>query len=71
MMQSRTSASKRPELGKEIASLEVDEVLISAEWDRATRSMADGKKIVERVREPGALIKVRDWQWLNLTTPTG
>ena len=39
------------ELAKAIASLEVDHVLILAEWDRATRSMSDRIKIMERVFE--------------------
>lgn len=69
--QSGKSTNNRPELEKAIASLEVDDVLILAEWDRATRSMADGIKIMERVHERGALIKVLDRQWLDLTTPIG
>ena len=37
------SMQGRPELDKAIDALGIDDVLIVAEWDRATRSMQDGK----------------------------
>ena len=42
-----------------------------AEWDRATRSMMDGIRIIERVAARGAMLKALDRQWLDLTTPIG
>ena len=40
---------KRPELEKAIEALGPGDVLVLAEWDRATRSMLDGIRIIERV----------------------
>ena len=62
---------RRPELEKAIAALGPNDVLILAEWDRATRSMLDGIRIIERVAARGALLKALDRQWLDLTTPLG
>ena len=61
----------RPELEKAIDALGKGDVLIVAEWDRATRSMMDGVAIIERIHARGALIKVLDKPHLDLTTPIG
>ena len=61
----------RPELEKAIDALPTKGVLVLAEWDRATRSLMDGIKIMERVHTRGALIKVLDRPGLDLTTPSG
>jgi DNA invertase Pin-like site-specific DNA recombinase len=45
---------KRPELEKAIGALGPGDVLVLAEWDRATRSMLDGIRIIERVAARGA-----------------
>ena len=62
---------KRPELEKAIEALGSGDVLVLAEWDRATRSMLDGIRIIERVAARGATFKALDRQWLDLTTPLG
>jgi len=69
--QSGKSSHNRPELEKAIQSLSPTDVLILAEWDRATRSMTDGIRIMEQVHERFAAIKVLDRKWLDLTTPIG
>ena len=61
----------RPELEKAIDALGKGDILIVAEWDRATRSMMDGVAIIERIHVRGALIKVLDKPHLDLTTPIG
>ncbi len=61
----------RPQLEKAIDALGTDDVLVVAEWDRATRSMMDGIKIIDRVAKRGALIQVLDKPHLDLTTPLG
>ncbi len=61
----------RPELEKAIDVLGKGDVLIVAEWDRATRSMMDGVGIIERIHARGALIKVLDKPHLDSTTPIG
>ncbi|SLN72102.1 Transposon gamma-delta resolvase [Roseovarius albus] len=61
----------RPQLEKAIDALGTDDVLVIAEWDRATRSMADGIKIMTRLADRGAAIRVLDKPWLDLTTPIG
>ena len=61
----------RPELEKAIDVLGKGDILIVAEWDRATRSMMDGVAIIERIHARGALIKVLDKPHLDLTTPIG
>ena len=61
----------RPELEKAIDTLGTGDVLVLAEWDRVTRSMSDGIKIIDRVAARGALVKVLDRPYLDLTTPMG
>jgi len=68
---SAKSIKGRPELERAIDALGTDDVLIIAEWDRATRSMTDGISIIQRVADRGALVKVLDKPWLDLTTPMG
>lgn len=69
-MSGRT-AKDRPQLEKAIDMLGVGDILVVAEWDRATRSMHDGIHILERVHERRALVKVLDKPHLDLTTPFG
>jgi DNA invertase Pin-like site-specific DNA recombinase len=64
-------AKNRPELEKAIDRLGTGDVLVVAEWDRATRSMLDGVHIIERIHARGAFIKVLDKPHLDLTTPLG
>jgi DNA invertase Pin-like site-specific DNA recombinase len=61
----------RPQLEKAIDALGTGDVLVVAEWDRATRSMIDGVSIIDRIAKRGALIKVLDKPHLDLTTPIG
>jgi DNA invertase Pin-like site-specific DNA recombinase len=61
----------RPQLEKAIDALGTGDVLVLAEWDRATRSMLDGVHIIERIHARGALLKVLDKPYLDLTTPIG
>lgn len=61
----------RPQLEKAIDALGTDDVLVVAEWDRATRSMMDGIQIMQRVASRGAAIKVLDKPHLDLTTAIG
>jgi DNA invertase Pin-like site-specific DNA recombinase len=61
------SASGRPQLEKALDQLGTGDVLVVAEWDRATRSMIDGVNIIERINARGALIKVLDKPHLDLT----
>lgn len=61
----------RPELEAAIDALGKGDVLILAEWDRATRSMFDGIGIMQRVHARGAAIKVLDKPHLDLTTKIG
>ena len=65
------SLKGRPQLTRAVKSLGIGDVLVLAEWDRATRSMQDGIAILARVKEQGAAVKVLDRQWLDLTTPIG
>lgn len=69
--QSAVSMKKRPELDKAIEALGVDDVIVFAEWDRATRSMDDGIEIIHRVHHQGAMLKALDRPYLDLTTPLG
>jgi|TARA_R110000744_G_scaffold241092_1_gene358427 DNA invertase Pin-like site-specific DNA recombinase len=61
----------RPELERAIDALGTDDVLVVAEWDRATRSMMDGIAIMQRIAARGSAIKVLDKPHLDLTTPIG
>ncbi len=61
----------RPQLERAIDALGSDDVLVVAEWDRATRSMMDGIQIMQRVAARNAAIKVLDKPHLDLTTPIG
>ena len=61
----------RPELEKAIDALGTGDVLMLAEWDRATRSMYDGIAIMQHVHARGAAIKVLDKPHLDLTTKIG
>jgi DNA invertase Pin-like site-specific DNA recombinase len=70
--QSGREGIKRPQLEKAIDALSRGDVLlIVGEWDRATRSLLDGIRIIERVAAKGAMLKALDRQWLDLTTPLG
>jgi DNA invertase Pin-like site-specific DNA recombinase len=61
----------RPELERAIGSLGTDDVLVLAEWDRATRSMMDGSRSCNGFMLGGAAIKVLDKAHLDLTTKIG
>jgi len=61
----------RPQLERVIDALGTGDVLVVAEWDRATCSMMDGVHIIERIHARGAMIKVFDKLHLDLTTPIG
>ena len=61
----------RPELERAIDELGANDVLVLAEWDRATRSMMDGITIMQRMHARGAAIKVLDKPHLDLTTKVG
>ena len=50
----------RPQLEKAIDELGTGDVLVVAEWDRATRSMLDGVAIIERIHARGCFVKVLD-----------
>jgi DNA invertase Pin-like site-specific DNA recombinase len=65
------SLKGRPELEKAIDALGTGDVLVIAEWDRATRSMIDGVQLIERINSRRALLKVLDKPHLDLTTPLG
>ncbi len=65
------SLAGRPQLDKAIDSLGKGDLFVIAEWDRATRSMSDGLKIIQRIAERGCSIKVLDRAYLDLTTPMG
>lgn len=61
----------RPELEKAIDALGTDFVFVVAEWDRATRSYEDGLSIITRIARRGALVKVLDRDYFDLTTDLG
>lgn len=61
----------RPALDDAIDALGTGFVLVVAEWDRATRSMQDGLKLIQRIADRDATIKVLDKPYLDLTTPMG
>ncbi|MCC0007749.1 MAG: recombinase family protein [Hyphomicrobiaceae bacterium] len=65
------STGNRAELAKAIAALTPGDVLLLAEWDRATRSMMDGIDIIRQVAACQATVKALDKPWLDLTTPIG
>ena len=65
------SLKDRPQLERAINSLRCGDTLVIAEWDRATRSMADGLNIIQRVAELDAKLKALDKPFLDLTTPMG
>jgi hypothetical protein len=63
--QSSREGIKRPQLEKAIDALSRGDVLIVGEWDRATRSLLDGIRIIERVAAKGAMLKAWiDSGWL-------
>lgn len=68
---SAASIKNRPQLAKAIDALGNEDVLVIAEWDRATRSMIDGVQIMQRVADRGALVKALDKPWLDLTSVMG
>src|SRR5262245_19365967 len=63
------SLNGRPQLEKAIDHLGVGDILVVAEWDRATRSMTDGIAIIERVHKRGAFVKALDRDYLDLSKP--
>jgi DNA invertase Pin-like site-specific DNA recombinase len=65
------STRGRPQLEKAIDALGTGDVLIVAEWDRATRSMLDGIAIIERLNARGCMLKALDKSYLDLTTTIG
>jgi DNA invertase Pin-like site-specific DNA recombinase len=65
------SLKGRPQLEQAIDMLGTGDVLVLAEWDRATRSMMDGIHIMQRVAARGAAVKVLDKPHLDLTTAIG
>ena len=61
----------RPELAKAIDRLVTADVLVVAEWYRATRSMMDGIQLMQRIADRGSAIKVLDKPHLDLTSKMG
>lgn len=61
----------RPQLEKAINAIGIGDVLVVAEWDRATRSMMDGIQIMQRIAAREAFVKALDKPHLDLTTPLG
>jgi DNA invertase Pin-like site-specific DNA recombinase len=61
----------RAELAAALDVLDRGDELVIAEWDRATRSMWDGLQIIKSVIDTGAVIKVLDRSYIDLTTPMG
>ncbi|MEM1019178.1 MAG: recombinase family protein [Pseudomonadota bacterium] len=68
---SAATIRNRPKLEKAIDALGTGDTLVIAEWDRVTRSMDDGLKIITRIADREALVKVLDRRYLDLTTPLG
>ena len=68
---SGTAVKNRPQLERAIDALGTGDILVVAEWDRATRSMMDGISIMQRIACADAAIKVLDKPHLDLTTPIG
>lgn len=60
---------RRPQVERAIDALGTADVLVIAEWDRATRSMQDGITIIDRIHARGAMVKVLDRDYLDLTKP--
>ena len=65
------AVKNRPQLERAIDALGTGDILIVAEWDRATRSMMDGIQIMQRIADRDAAIRVLDKPHLDLTTPIG
>ncbi|PLW76633.1 recombinase family protein [Cohaesibacter celericrescens] len=65
------SLKQRPQLSRAIDALSHDDILVVAEWDRATRSMQEGIHIIQRIADRQAMMKVLDKPHLDLTTPLG
>jgi DNA invertase Pin-like site-specific DNA recombinase len=63
------SLAGRPALAKALD--ELDDDLVIAEWDRATRSMWDGLQIIKAVIDAKASVKVLDRSYIDLATPMG
>jgi len=61
----------RPELEKAIDALGAGSVFIVAEWECATRSYEDGIKIITRIAQRDALVRVLDREYFDLTTDLG
>src|SRR5215467_9223394 len=56
----------RPQLEKAIDELGTGDILVVAEWDRATRSMLDGVAIIDRIHARGSFVKVLDKRiWIS------
>lgn len=69
--QTGKSVQGRLQLEKAIDVLGTGDVLVIAEWDRATRSMMDGIHIMQRIADRGAGVRVLDKPFLDLTTTLG
>jgi DNA invertase Pin-like site-specific DNA recombinase len=65
------SLKGRPQLDDLLEALASGDSLVIAEWDRATRSYADGLEILRRVIEAKAEVKVLDHPALNIGGPFG
>ena len=65
------SLKGRPALDDLLATLAPGDCLVIAEWDRATRSYADGLEILRRVIEAKAEVKVLDHPALKIGVPFG
>ena len=65
------SMAGRPELARALDDLDTGDELVIAEWDRATRSMWDGLRIIKAAIDAGAGIKVLDRSYIDLETPFG
>src|SRR6516162_6510550 len=65
------SLAGRPQLRKALDSLAPGDVLVVAEWDRATRSMWDGLQILKEIIDAEATIRVLDRAYIDLTSSIG
>jgi len=65
---SAADIERRPALKKLLKQLRKGDVLVVAEWDRATRSFRDGIALMELVLDTGATLKVLDIH-LDLSDP--